>query len=649
MQRPRRWRLGEGEGAVGSRKRSESRKVDDRLRDLQQEVLVAVASGAPLPSVMNLLCERAEALATGAVCSIIRVDAGGCLRPLAGPSLPQEYSDAIDGVAIGPMIGSCGSAAFHGEAVEVTNIKIDPRWRDFKDAALSLGLKACWSSPIKSHNGRVVGTFAFYFRTARRASRLEKRIVEYCTHVCSLAIEHWEAHDHIRKLAFTDPLTGLGNRAYMAETFPEILARAKERGEPVAVLYVDIDGFRMLNEAQGHKNGDLLLRSVADRMRKIVTSQDAVARLGSDEFLMVCAGRGHRDEIEQLATKLSKDLAERHALETGLDVKAVASIGIACFPDDGHDLQSLLGHADTALRRVKASGRAGHAFYTAHMDAEKLAQRALERDVSTAAMTGQLSVVYQPQADAGTGAIQGFEALLRWNHPIHGFVSPMVFIPAAEACGAIEDIGAFVLREALAQAATWPRHLRVAVNASSAQIVRAGFARFVEDTLAATGVDPRRLEIEVTESLFIYDAQAALETLRRLKEIGVTVAIDDFGTGYSSLSTLRSFPFDRIKIDRSFVFDMTANGDAAAIVTSILGLGRALGRPVVAEGVESQEQLDLLRSQGCNQVQGYLIGKPLPIECYASLIAAKSKRSGSSHAKRPATHSRAAIARPAVA
>jgi diguanylate cyclase (GGDEF)-like protein len=639
--------LGEGEDAVGSKK--QSRKVDERLRDLQQEVLVAVASGTPLPSVMNLLCERAEALATNAVCSIIRVDAAGCLRPLAGPSLPQEYSDAIDGVAIGPMIGSCGSAAFHGEAVEVTSIKTDPRWREFKHAALALGLKACWSSPIKSHDGRVVGTFAFYFRTARRASKLEKRIVESCTHVCSLAIEHWEAHDHIRKLAFTDPLTGLGNRAYMAETFPEILARAKERDEPVAVLYVDIDGFRMLNEAQGHKNGDLLLCSVADRLRKFATSQDAVARLGSDEFLIVCAGRKQRVEIEAVATDLSNALAERHVLEPGLEVKAVASIGIACFPDNGHDLQSLLGHADTALRRVKASGLAGYTFYTAHMDAEKLAQRALERDVSTAAMTGQLSVVYQPQADAETGAIQGFEALLRWQHPIHGFVSPMVFIPAAEACGAIEDIGAFVLREALAQAATWPRHLRVAVNASPAQIVRSSFAKLVEDTLAATGVDPSRLEIEVTESLFIFDEQAALATLRRLKEIGVSVAIDDFGTGYSSLSTLRSFPFDRIKIDRSFIFDMIANGDAAAIVTSILGLGRALGRPVVAEGVETEEQLELLRSQGCNHVQGYLIGKPLPIESYASLISAKGKRRASSQYKRTVTLKRAAVVGPAVA
>jgi EAL domain-containing protein (putative c-di-GMP-specific phosphodiesterase class I) len=225
----------------------------------------------------------------------------------------------------------------------------------------------------------------------------------------------------------------------------------------------------------------------------------------------------------------------------------------------------------------------------------------------------------------------------------------MIFIPAAEACGAIEDIGAFVLREALAQAAKWPRHLRVAVNASSAQIICPSFAKLVEDALAATGVDPRRLEIEVTESLFIYETDAALATLRRLKEIGVSVAIDDFGTGYSSLSTLRSFPFDRIKIDRSFVFDMVTNGDAAAIVTSILGLGRALGRPVVAEGVETEEQLEQLRSQGCSHVQGYLIGKPLPIESYADLVAPKTKRRAASATKRAGALKGSAAAGPAVA
>jgi EAL domain-containing protein (putative c-di-GMP-specific phosphodiesterase class I) len=236
----------------------------------------------------------------------------------------------------------------------------------------------------------------------------------------------------------------------------------------------------------------------------------------------------------------------------------------------------------------------------------------------------QLSVVYQPQADARTRNIHGFEALLRWEHPIHGFVPPAKFIPAAESCGAIGEIGAFVLREALAQAAQWPSNLRVAVNVSPAQIVSAGFADLVADALASSGVHPSRLEIEVTESLFIYDATAALATLQQLKAMGVSVAIDDFGTGYSSLSTLRAFPFDRIKIDRSFVFDMVANSDAAAIVNSILGLGRGMGRPIVAEGVETTAQLELLQLLGCSEVQGYLIGKPLPIEHYAMITDAQT-------------------------
>jgi predicted signal transduction protein with EAL and GGDEF domain len=318
-----------------------------------------------------------------------------------------------------------------------------------------------------------------------------------------------------------------------------------------------------------------------------------------------------------MARALAEALRDRYVLEDGLELKAAASIGVACFPDDGSDLDTLIGEADTALNQVKSAGRGGYTFYSPKMDAEKRARQAFERDVSVAVTAGQLSVLYQPQADAHSCSVRGFEALLRWKHPIHGFVSPDKFIPAAEACGAIEGIGAFVLREALQQAAKWPKHLRVAVNVSPAQIIHADFAELVERTLSETGVDPRRLEIEVTESLFIYDENAALKTLERLKGLGLSVAMDDFGTGYSSLRTLRSFPFDRIKIDRSFIFDMVANADAAAIVNSIMGLGRALGRPVVAEGVETKEQLELLQLQGCNEVQGYLIGKPLPIEAYS--------------------------------
>lgn len=606
---------------MSGKKKTRSRTVEDRLKDVQHEILVAVASGKPLPDVMNLLCKRAETIAPKAICSIIRVDSAGRLRPLAAPSLPGAYAQGLDGIAIGPMVGSCGSAAFLGEPVEVTNIKIDPRWADFKDAPLALGLKACWSSPIKSHDDRVIGTFAFYFRSARRANQLEKRIVAQCAHLCALAIEHWSAQTRIRRLAYTDPLTGLGNRALVTEKFPEVIDRARTQGKGVAVFYVDLDGFRAINDTRGHKIADRLLSSVAGAIRKVSASAELIARLGGDEFLIVETEGESSVDFDATAQALSDALCRRFVLDEDVEVKASASIGIACFPRDGHDLDALMGNADTALRRVKSSGRVGHAFYTPSMDAERRAHLAFERDVSAAVQAGQLSVAYQPQADARTCAIKGFEALLRWKHPVHGFVSPAKFIPAAEACGAIAEIGAFVLREALAQAARWPSHLRVSVNVSPAQIVHADFAQLVEETLAEAGVEASRLEIEVTESLFIYDSKAAMKTLERLKASGVSVAMDDFGTGYSSLSTLRSFPFDRIKIDRSFVFDMVTNKDAAAIVNAIMGLGRAMGRPVVAEGVETREQLEALQHLGCDEVQGYLFGKPLPIEEYAHVTS----------------------------
>lgn len=599
--------------------RTRSRNVEDRLKDIQHEILVAVASGEPLADVMALLCRRAEEVAPNAICSVIRVDSEGRLRPLAAPSLPDAYSDTIDGIAIGPMVGSCGAAAYLGEPVEVVNIRTDPRWADFKEFALALGLKACWSSPIKSHDTRVVGTFAFYFRRTRAASRLEKRIVDRCAHLCAIAIEHWETQGRIRHLAFTDPMTGLGNRALLAEEFPRVLKRAGDLGKEVAIYYVDLNGFRSINAARGHKVGDQLLCAVAERIRKACGGADLAARLGADEFLVVKAEEQGGSEFDAIAATLSTALSERYSIDAVTELKVGASIGIARFPHDGEDLDALMGQADTALAQVKSSGRHGYAFYTAKLDAERRARRAFERDVSVAAVAGQLSLVFQPQADAHTGTIRGFEALLRWNHPIHGYIPPAKFIPAAEACGAIEDIGAFVLRKALALAAGWPSRLRVAVNVSPAQIVHADFAQLVESALAESGVDASRLEIEVTESLFIYDAGTALETLKRLKALGVSVAMDDFGTGYSSLSTLRSFPFDRIKIDRSFIGDMVSNKDAAAIVNSIMGLGRAIGRLVIAEGVETSAQLELLRLQGCNEVQGYLIGKPLPIELYASV------------------------------
>jgi diguanylate cyclase (GGDEF)-like protein len=335
-----------------------SRNVEDRLKDIQHEILVAVASGEPLLDVMNLLCIRAEEVAPNAICSVLRVDSEGRMRPLAAPSLPDAYSQSIDGFPIGPMAGSCGSAAFLGQPVEVVNIKTDPRWVDFRAQALALGLKACWSSPIKSHDDRVIGTFAFYFRRTRPASRLEKRIVARCVHLCAIAIEYWESQGRIRRLAYTDPLTGLGNRAMLAEEFPKILDRAGKLGKEVAVFYVDLNGFRTINATRGHKIGDQLLCAVADRIRKACADADLTARLGADEFL-IAKMEGGGASFESIAAALSDTLRGRYRLDADVEITAAATIGIARYPHDGADLDALMGMADTALSQIKSSGRPG--------------------------------------------------------------------------------------------------------------------------------------------------------------------------------------------------------------------------------------------------------------------------------------------------
>jgi predicted signal transduction protein with EAL and GGDEF domain len=341
--------------------------------------------------------------------------------------------------------------------------------------------------------------------------------------------------------------------------------------------------------------------------------------MGGDEFLIVKTAVADEFDPEQCAQGLLSGLRGRYRLERGDDVSIDVRIGVANYPVDGQNQDELLERAETALHRAKSSGRS-YAMFDTQMALDQRRRRTLERDIGLAVERGELLVVFQPLVDAKSGATGAFEALLRWNHPEHGVVSPAHFIPIAEANGAIHSIGAFVLREACLQAAHWGEKLRVTVNVSPAQIVRNDFVQLVTDVLLESGLAPGQLEIEVTESLFIQDSDTASTTLRRLKRLGLSVAIDDFGTGYSSLSTLRSFPFDRIKVDRSFVTDMVHNSDAAAIVNSVIGLGRAMGLRVVAEGVETQEQVAMLRLIGCHEMQGYLFGKPLPAESYEHVM-----------------------------
>ncbi|BAQ45939.1 MULTISPECIES: bifunctional diguanylate cyclase/phosphodiesterase [Methylobacterium] len=423
-----------------------------------------------------------------------------------------------------------------------------------------------------------------------------------------------QAESQIQFLAHHDALTGLANRASFGRRLDQEMRAADAGGRKLAVLCLDLDRFKEVNDLFGHAAGDAMLESVARIVSAELDDTQMMARLGGDEFavLMPCAGPS---EAGRLAERILEALRSGRAEAGGPQI--ATSIGVALYPDDARERAALLSNADTALYRAKSEGRGTYRFFEARMGVEVRERRMLEHDLRHAVARGQMHLVYQPQTDVGSGEVIGFEALLRWKHPERGFVSPAVFIPIAEESDAILRIGEWVLREACREAATWPRPLSIAVNVSAVQIHSPHFVGLVHEVLLRTGLAPHRLEVEVTETALISDPNRALLTLRQLKALGLRIAMDDFGTGYSSLSNLRSFPFDKIKIDQSFVRSVDSNEQTAAIVRSVLGLGRGLGLPVLAEGVETEAELGFLAAEQCHAAQGYLMGRPSPIDRFA--------------------------------
>ncbi|RUP17416.1 EAL domain-containing protein [Methylobacterium sp.] len=424
----------------------------------------------------------------------------------------------------------------------------------------------------------------------------------------------------IAHMAHHDPLTDLPNRAYFRERLCAVLAQHHRRAEKAAVLCLDLDGFKGVNDTLGHAAGDALLCAVADRLRHTVREDDMVARFGGDEFAILQASAPSPDAAGQLAARLIEHLSKPFSI-LGQDVLIGASLGIAMLPGDGTTPDPLLNNADLALYQAKAERRGTFRFFEPEMNAQIQARRALERDLRAALSAGALELYYQPLLNLQENRINACEALLRWRHPERGFVSPAEFIPIAEETGLIVPIGEWVLREACREAATWPGEIKVAVNLSPVQFRQQSLVQSVVSALASAELDPRRLELEITESVLLADSDANLAVLHRLRDLGVRIAMDDFGTGYSSLSYLRSFPFDKIKIDQSFVRELGMNRHCAAIVRAVAGLGADLGITTVAEGVETAEQRDRLQQEGCDEMQGYLFSRPLPVAALRQLIA----------------------------
>ncbi len=420
-------------------------------------------------------------------------------------------------------------------------------------------------------------------------------------------------------LARHDALTGLPNRVQLVERLHDAVATLG-RGEGFAVMCLDLDHFKAVNETLGHSYGDRLLVAAGERLQAALRENDAVGRLGADEFALIQHDISRPEDAWELAERLLSALATPFELE-GQPVAIAASIGIALAPADGADAETLLKNAATALTRAKLDGRGSYRSFEIGMDARLQARRSMELDLRRALPAGEFAVHYQPLVDTGGQRVAGFEALLRWHHPVHGLISPAAFVPLAEETGLIVPIGEWVLRTACAEAARWPGRLKVAVNVSPVQFRDSRLITVVEDALACSGLPPELLELEVTESVLLQNNVATLKMLHALHEIGVRISMDDFGTGYSSLSYLRSFPFDKIKIDQSFVRDLASSADAAAIIRAITALGASLGIRTTAEGVETEQQLTQLRAEGCSELQGYLFSRPIPPEHVPALIA----------------------------
>ncbi|MFM0000315.1 EAL domain-containing protein [Paraburkholderia dipogonis] len=727
----------------------------------ERTVLRLITRNTPLPELLDEVCRRAEALlGEGASCSILLLDPDGVHTRVGGaPSLPAHFSAAIDGAAIGPRVGSCGTAMYERRLVVVEDIETDPLWADFRHLALPLGLRACWSVPFENDSGVVLGAFAVYYRVPRRPSAEEEAMLRDIGHSVGLAVHqdtmvqrlaHSEEHhrlvvDHLiegivvqsrggivlacnpsaqrilratpqivgrsihtvmvrayhedgslvadtarptaqvlatgkpvlgvtigveliggdivwitenvvpiikpgesepssvlisftdigpvreaqrqlKFLATRDSLTGLYNRAYLTERMRDLFTPDMSSGmgelASVAVLFVDLDGFKKVNDTAGHEAGDSLLCSVAERLSACISAEDTLARVGGDEFVIVVSAYENTGHLIGLARRILDMIAVPFAVADN-EYYLGASIGISRFPEDGQDVATLMRNADSAMYHAKQRGRNNFQFFTAELNQHLQRRFTIEQSLRRALAASELSLVYQPIVDSHDGRTIGAEALLRWYNSELGNVSPGEFIPVAEDAGLIVEIGDFVLARACEQVAQWRRTLApeliVAVNLSPRQF-NDGLVERIERCLAQSGLEPTALELEITERLLMSDSETVLPMLSALNAMGVRISVDDFGTGYSSLSYLKRFPLHNLKIDRSFVAGLPDHRDSIAITQAVVAMAHSLGMNVTAEGVETAEQAAFLRAIDCDKQQGYLYSRPVGASAYARAL-----------------------------
>ena len=883
---PFRGQGGEVAGIIGIATDITERKRAEALLAAEKQVLEMVAAGAPLPEVLDALARNVEAQSEGVLCSVLLLGRDGVhLLDGAGPSLPESYRQAVDGIAIGPSAGSCGTAAYRREAVIVTDVATDPLWADYRDLALSHGLRACWSRPILSSGGAVLGTFAMYYRQPRAPDQQSLELIERATHIACIAMErrraeetlrdseetyrelfenandivythdltgrftsinraaeqvtgysreeaanmnvaqivapehlkqamenirrkveeggsttyeleiiardgrriplevstrliyrdgnlvgiqgvarditdrrragealreseekyrdlvenineviyaldanglvtyvspaveqiggysasevvgrsfaefihpddlpsllesfqrtvagnpepseyrvltksgevHWvrsssrpvydgdriiglravlmditerrKADETISYLAHHDALTGLPNRTLFMDRLALALAQARRSGQMLAVMSLDMDRFKVVNDTAGHSGGDQVLRSVAEQLTRLVREGDTAARLGGDQFALLLPAISSLEDATTVAERVRGDLRGPRLI-TGREFQLTTSIGIAIHPDDGQDAETMLRNADAAMYQAKEQGRNNYQLFAPSMNTRIVERLALETGLRRALERREFVVHYQPKANISSGRIVGAEALVRWQDAGRGLVLPGEFIPLAEQTGLIVPLGEWVLRTACAQNKAWQDAgfppLRVSVNLSMRQFLQSDLVQMVARALHETGLAPRYLELEITESVASQQPDVAILVLRQLREMGVHISVDDFGTGYSSLNYLKRFPIHTLKIDRSFVNELTTDPNDVAIASAIITLAHSLNLDAIAEGVETEEQLAFLKQRHCDEFQGFLLAKALPAKALEKMLARESPLAASLRAQ----------------
>ncbi|SFN90888.1 diguanylate cyclase (GGDEF) domain-containing protein [Formivibrio citricus] len=625
-------------GRVSSFRDISERGRAEALLAIEKDVLEMVVCGNALKTALGVLASHVETLSGEMFCAIlfrkigeesgIVCASGHCLPNSVVDNIVYYGQDALDGVFAAlteqPDLLAQEPAGGFGDVIE--GLGSNPVWEDYCALVARHAIKACFAVPIYSTAGAPLGVIVAHYRNPAKQPPHDRELMQVAANLASIAIERRQAEERLKVMAHYDALTLLPNRVLFHDRLNQALARAERGKNMVALMFLDLDRFKAINDTLGHDSGDQLLREVSERLRLCVREADTVARLGGDEFTLILEQINKPGDAAAVAGKIIEMLATSPILLRDQEAFVSPSIGITIYPVDGNSADHLLKNADFAMYRAKEEGGNGYRFFAAEMGSMTTDRLEIESGLRHALERDEFMVYYQPKLNLASGIITGAEALLRWKHPTRGLVPPSEFIPILEETGLIEQVGAWVLKTVCAQMRAWQDAgvlppLIVAVNLSGRQLQRSNLSTTIAGILEETGLDPSFLELEVTESMLMHDPQCAVDLLMQIRNKGILhIDVDDFGTGYSSLSYLKQFPIDSLKLDKSFVDGLPDNEDDIAISQAVIAMAHSLRLTVIAEGVEKEEQLEFLRKNGCDTVQGYIISRPIPADAFALLV-----------------------------